>query len=110
MNKLEDNWCTVMRHGGEAEWKWAWETSLSDEWDHKRTKILSAMSCSQDRNRIKKLLSRVFHPSINQNPADTFAMLEKMSENPAARSMALSFIKTNWEFLGRQYKLSQKIL
>ena len=106
MGKLDRNWCAVIRHGGQAEWKWAWQASQSDEWAHKRTQILSAMSCSQDRSRLKQLLSRVFHPTLDQDPQDTTAMIDKMTENPTARSMAMKFIKTNWDFLGRQYELS----
>ena len=106
MGKLDRNWCAVIRHGGQAEWKWAWQASQSDEWAHKRNQILSAMSCSQDRSRLKQLLSRVFHPTLDQDPQDTTAMIEKMTENPTARSMAMKFIKTNWDFLGRQYELS----
>lgn len=102
MDKLERYWCPVIRLGGQSEWKWAWKASLNDQLASKRNKILSAMSCSQDRSRLKQLLSRVFHPTIVQDPEDTFTLLEKMSENPVSRSMVLSFIKTNWEFLGRQ--------
>ena len=110
MDKLERNWCAVMRFGGKTEWKWAWQASQSDEWAHKRTQILSAMSCSQDRSRLKQLLSRVFHPTIDQDPQDTFTMIDKMAENPAARSMVLGFIKTNWDFLGRQYEFYHLII
>ena len=64
--------------------------------------ILSAMSCSQDRDRLKQLLSRVFSPTIEQDSHNTFATIEKMTENHVARSMVLNFLATNWEILGRQ--------
>jgi hypothetical protein len=60
------------------------------------------MSCSQDRDHLKQLLSRVFSPTIEQDPHDTFTTIEKMLENHAARFMVLNFITTNWEILGRQ--------
>jgi hypothetical protein len=101
---LERNWCLVMRYGGKDEWKWAWRMSLNDVWASQRSKILSAMSCSQDHGRLKQLLSRVFHPTIQQASRDSFVMIEKMADNPLARPMVLNFIKTNWERLGRQYE------
>ena len=101
---LERNWCAVMRHGGKVEWNWAWRASLCESWSSQRSKILSAMSCSQDRDHLKQLLSRVFSPTIEQDPHDTFTTIEKMLENHAARFMVLNFITTNWEILGRQYK------
>ncbi len=102
MANLERNWCAVMRHGGQTEWEWTWQTSLNDQWAPKRSKILSAMSCTQDLGRLKQLLSRVLHPSIDQDPEDTLAIIERMAENPVARSVVLNFVKTNWEFLGQQ--------
>jgi hypothetical protein len=99
---LERNWCAVIRYDGKEEWNWAWRASLCDMWSSQRTKILSAMSCSQDRYRLKQLLSRVFSPTIEQDPTDTFATIEKMTENHVARSMVLTFSATNWEILGRQ--------
>ena len=99
---LERNWCAVIRYGGKEEWNWAWRASLCDMWSSQRTKILSAMSCSQDRDRLKQLLSRVFSPTIEQDSHDTFATIEKMTENHVARSMVLNFLATNWEILGRQ--------
>ncbi|XP_046636046.1 thyrotropin-releasing hormone-degrading ectoenzyme-like [Daphnia pulicaria] len=96
---LERNWCAVIRYGGKEEWNWAWRASLCDMWSSQRTKILSAMSCSQDRDRLKQLLSRVFSPTIEQDPHDTFATIEKMTENHVARSMVLNFLATNWEIL-----------
>ncbi|XP_046447507.1 aminopeptidase N-like isoform X2 [Daphnia pulex] len=103
---LERNWCAVIRYGGKEEWNWAWRASLCDMWSSQRTKILSAMSCSQDRDRLKQLLSRVFSPTIEQDPHDTFATIEKMTENHVARSMVLNFLATNWEILGRHYRRS----
>lgn len=100
---LERNWCVVMRHGGKDEWKWAWRLTSNDMWASQRAKILSAMTCSQDRGRLKQLLSRVFHPTIEQTPRDTFTMIEKMADNSIARPMVLNFIKINWNRLGLQY-------
>jgi hypothetical protein len=94
--------CAVICYGGKEEWNWAWRASLCDMWSSQRTKILSAMSCSQDRDRLKQLLSRVFSPTIEQDSHDTFATIEKMTENHVARSMVLNFLATNWEILGRQ--------
>lgn len=102
MEHLERNWCVVMRNGGNDEWKWAWRMSMNDMMASQRAKILSAMTCSQDRNRLKQLLSRVFHPTIEQSPRDTFTMIEKMADNSIGRPMVLNFIKTNWDRLGRQ--------
>jgi hypothetical protein len=62
------------------------------------------MSCTQDHGRLKQLLSRVFHPTIEQNSRDSFTMIEKMADNPLARSMVLNFIMNNWERLGKQYE------
>lgn len=101
--KLERHWCTVLRLGGQREWKWAWQASLSDEWAPQRTKILSALSCSQDRGQLKKLLSRVLHPATEQDPRDSFTLIDKMADNPVARPIVLNFIKNNWEFLGKKY-------
>ncbi|XP_046438917.1 aminopeptidase N-like [Daphnia pulex] len=99
---LERNWCAVIRYDGKEEWNWAWRASLCDMWSSQRTKILSAMSCSQDRDRLKQLLSRVFSSTIEQDPHGTFATIEKMTENHVARSMVFNFLATNWEILGRQ--------
>lgn len=101
---LERNWCVVIRHAGKKEWEWAWSASLSDLLSSQRTKILSAMTCTPDRNQLKQLLARVFSPTIDQNPLETFKTIEKMAENPVARPMVLNFIRTNWESLERQYE------
>lgn len=99
---FERYWCVAIRSGGKNEWKRAWQASSDVSWASQRTKILSAMTCSQDRMQLKQLLSRVFYSTTDQDPKDTFIMLEKMAANPTGRSMVLNFIKINWEFLGRQ--------
>lgn len=99
---FEGYWCVAIRSGGKTEWKKAWQASSDVKWASQRTKILSAMSCSQDRIQLKQLLSRVFYRKIDQDPKDTFIMLEKMAANPTGRSMVLNFMKINWEFLERQ--------
>lgn len=96
---LERYWCVAIRSGGKKEWERVWRASLSDNWALQRTKILSAMSCSQDRGRLKQLLSRVFNSPIEQQARDSFTLIEKIAENPFGRPMALSFMKTNWKKL-----------
>lgn len=99
---LERYWCVAIRHGGKAEWTKAWQASIGDRWLSKRTEILSAMTCSQDRNRLKQFLSRVLDPAIRQDPNETFIAMEKMAANPAGRSIAFDFIKNNWDVLEQQ--------
>ena len=96
---LERYWCVAIRHGEKAEWEKAWEASLSNQWLTHRTKILSAMSCSKDPNRLQQLLTRVFDLAVYHNPNDTFITIGKMAENPVGRSMALNFIRNHWDIL-----------
>ena len=96
-------WCTALRHSTEPnEWKFAWKKSIQPQFALHRTKILSAMSCTTDQSRLKQLLGRVFHHEIEQDPHDTFAIIEKMADNPSARAMALQFIMANWKPLNKQ--------
>ena len=99
---LERHWCVAIRHGGRAEWEKAWEASLSNRWLSQRTKILSSMSCSEDRDRLKQLLSRVFDSALDQDPKDTFITIEKVAENLAGRSIGLDFVLINWNVLEKQ--------
>lgn len=107
---LERNWCVVIRHAGKEEWEWAWRATLRDLSSTQRIKILSAMTCTPHRGQLKQLLARVFSPTIDQNPHETFKTIEKMAENPVARSMVLNFIKNNWESLERHFKRSGETL
>lgn len=102
MNDLERHWCVAIRHGGKIEWTKAWAASRSSHWHSQRPEILSALTCSRDRSRLKLLLSRTFDSSTQQDPGDTFIIIEKLAHNPDGRLMAFNFIKTNWHFLGRQ--------
>lgn len=91
----------AIRSGGKTEWMAAWKASISDRWVTHRTQILSAMTCSRDRSRLKQLISRIFDSAIDQDQKDTFTIIEKIAENPLGRPMALNFIKTNWNFFDR---------
>ena len=101
MDDLERYWCVAIRHGGKLAWTRAWKASVGDQWLSQRTKILSAMTCSQDKNRLKNLISRIFDSEIEQDPKENFVMIEKLAVNPIGRSMALNFLKTNWNILDR---------
>lgn len=100
---LESVWCTVLRHGGPNEWNYAWSTSrLSSVKLSEKRKMLKAMGCSKDLTQIKRLLSRVFHPSISQEPSETLVILNSLVENQAARQATLHFVMKNWAYLNKQ--------
>lgn len=97
-------WCTSIRYGGETEWKFAWDKSLDNRWYLQRDKILSALACSPNEKKLKKLLSRTFHPSPYSKSAnlEIITVLESMlavKQDPATRSLAHQFIKSNWKIL-----------
>ena len=110
-DEMEVVWCTALRQaagGGDRdqrqsdEWDFAWKRSLDPEWRLQRSRILSAMACSRDSRRLKRLLSRVFHPTIDQSAGESLALLGAMAagaENPIGRSLALRFITTNFKSL-----------
>jgi len=102
-DEMETVWCTSIRHGGQSEWDFAWKKSLQPDWSLQRSKILSALSCSTDSKKLKRLLSRVFHHSVDQSADETRALLQGMAENPAGRSLALRFITTNFKSLNNLY-------
>lgn len=97
--EMEVVWCTAIRHGGESEWNYAWKKSLNPDWSLQKPRILSALSCSKDSRRLKRLLSRVFHHSIEQSAGESLTMLQGMTENPEGRSLALRFVTSNFKQL-----------
>lgn len=100
---FENVWCTVLRHGGSTEWNYAWSSSrLSSVKITEKRKMLKAMSCSNDVTQIKRLLSRVFHPNINQRPSETLLILNSLTENQTARRATLHFVMKNWTYLNKQ--------
>lgn len=97
-------WCTSIRYGGETEWKFAWDKSLDNRWYLQRDKILSALACSPNEKKLKKLLARAFHPSPYSRSAhlEIITVLESMlavKQDPTTRSLAHQFIKSNWKIL-----------
>ncbi len=99
----ESMWCTAIRYGSQSEWTFAWNitrhphTQLSE-----RRKMLKAMSCTTDSTRIKKLLARVLHPNIKQDPKETSLIFNRLILNPSARPNTLNFLLSNWGFLEKQ--------
>ena len=100
---VEMVWCTALRHGGNSEWAYAWNVSrLSTTPLSETRKVLKAMACTRDLTHIKQLLSRVFHPKIDQQPSDTLTILKSLTENPSARRLTLNFVIRNWSYLNKQ--------
>jgi len=101
-DKFGTIFCTAIRHGGQEEWKSAWKKSTDPQWVLQREKIMSALTCSRDEKRLKKLLRRIHDDII---PADSksgsnpivLVVLEGMlsSNDSIAPSLARQFIKSN---------------
>ena len=72
----------------------------SDSGDKK--KMLKALACSKDSERLKQLLSRIFQPDIHQLPAETWAIVKTIGDHPSGRSLALQFVIKHWDLLSTQ--------
>jgi hypothetical protein len=96
-------WCTALRHGDHSDWSYAWNRTIvsSTKLSEKR-KILKAMGCTTDANRIQQLLSRVFLPNTAQQPIETSMILHSLAENPSSRASVMTFLMKNWAFLSKQ--------
>jgi len=101
-NHFDHVWCTALRHGGHSEWSYAWNSTRSSTKLPEKRKILKAMGCTTDVNRIQQLLSRVFLPSTGQQPIETSIILNSLADNPSARSAVMIFVMKNWAFLSKQ--------
>lgn len=84
------------------EWDFAWRSSKTKA-TSKRAKILSAMGCSPDGKHLKQLLSRIFHPSIRQEPAESETLFKGMCRGSLkARKLVVDFIRANRKPLEKQ--------
>ncbi len=108
MEHFEEVWCAAVRHGGQSEWDFAWEKTNENfnSFTGKR-KMLKALSCTKDPAKQKQLLSRVFHPDIQQSPKETLLILSSIAESYySGRILVLNFVLRNWNFLKKQYILA----
>jgi len=99
--QLETVWCTAIRNGDQLQWKHAWKT-INQPATSDKMKMLRAMGCSTEPRHLKQLLSRIFHPEVNQFPAETWTIVKAVAANPAGRSMAFNFVLKHWEFFSQQ--------
>lgn len=100
--RLESAWCTALRHGGSSEWNLAWMASHQSDRLSERKRIIKAMGCTNDLTRIKRLLSRLYQPNIEQQPDETLIIFNSLAENPSGRRPALHFVMKNWSYLNKQ--------
>lgn len=95
----------MLRHGGQNEWKYAWDISEDSSISRaEMKKLLKAMSCTTNEQHIQQLLSRLFYPDVKQLPSETMAVIQRLANNPSARKLALNFVLDNWTFLKTQYE------
>ena len=99
----ESMWCAAIRHSNKEEWALAWNMTRSSNLDDSSNKkILKAMCCTTDPINVKRLLTRVLHPTVKQHPKETSLILNQLIKNSFAREIALRFIISNWAFLNKQ--------
>jgi len=107
---FETVWCHAIRNGDQNHWQFVWksihqlESPQQQKLGGDKKKMLKALACSKDSERLKQLLSRIFQPDIHQLPAETWAIVKTIGDHPSGRSLALQFVIKHWDLLSTHFR------
>ncbi|KAL5020482.1 hypothetical protein ScPMuIL_003374 [Solemya velum] len=95
-------YCTAIRHGGQAEWDFAYEQHRNSNVAGELSRLRGAMACSRQTWILSRYLERTIQPEEIRKQ-DAVGTITTIAANPVGRPLAWDFIRAKWEYLNREY-------
>ncbi|XP_045117616.1 aminopeptidase N-like [Portunus trituberculatus] len=90
-------YCRGVEMGGEEEWNFAWSHYLKSNVASEKSRLLSAMGCTKKQWLLSRYLSMAFNGKSGIGKQDSSRVFTAVAGNEAGRTLAWSYLRTNWK-------------
>ncbi|EEZ99339.1 aminopeptidase N-like protein [Tribolium castaneum] len=107
-------YCTAIRQGSEAEWRFAFNRYLNTSSVSEKNVLLDALGCTTQKWLLSRYLDNLVrnHSSIRIQDADR--VFKSVCDNNIASTLAFDFLRTNWDklisFYGEGFNIISKMV
>ncbi|KAF7654812.1 hypothetical protein LDENG_00064510 [Lucifuga dentata] len=95
-------YCSSLAAGGAAEWDFGWSQFKNATVASEASKLLSALSCTNDPDLLKRYLSYTLDPDMIRKQ-DATSVITSVASNKVGQDLAWNFVREKWEFMFTQY-------
>ncbi|XP_037790314.1 uncharacterized protein LOC119585704 [Penaeus monodon] len=90
-------YCRAIAEGGEAEWNFAWHKYLKSNVGAEKSRLLSALGCTNEIWILSRYLEMAFTPDSGIRKQDAYRVFGAVAKNVVGRPLAWNYLQNEWD-------------